>query len=55
MNIFYIWFGVFYLIGMLNGVIVTVLIYKLFEFKRRKFQQKQMIIEPEPEELDNGS
>ena len=36
MNIFYIWFSVFYLAGMLNGIVATLIIYKYYEMKKAK-------------------
>ena len=52
MNIFYIWFGVFYLAGMLNGVVATLIIYKYYEMKTAKNDAAaQEIINEQEKEL----
>lgn len=36
MNLLYAWYGVFYLLGVLNGVVATLIITKLFEIRKVK-------------------
>jgi len=52
MNILYLYFALFYLVGMLNGIVATVIIFKLFALKKYKMDiAAQEVIREQEQEM----
>ena len=52
MNILYLYFALFYLVGMLNGIVATVIIFKLFTLKKYKMDiAAQEVIREQEQEM----